>query len=310
MSSTTAQPAFIALDWGTSSFRAYLADRSGVVIDHSEGAEGITKTRNGAFEDVLERRIGNWDRGLPVLASGMITSRQGWIEVPYVSCPAGLTEIAAGVHRHRTATGRSVLFVPGLSQRRPADAAPDVMRGEETQVLGAIAAGEDGRLAVLPGTHSKWVLRVDGRIDRFATFMTGEVFEALKTHTILGRLMTDDTHDATAFARGVRVSLSTATRAPGLLHDLFGARTLGLLGDLPGSALASYLSGLLIGAEIAGAVRNLGTPSKDPVVIGSPALTERYLTALQLAGTTAHAGPENAAVIGLSRIAAATGALS
>jgi len=281
---------FIALDWGTTSFRAYLVNQSGEVIDETEADDGILAVADGDFETVLERHLGRWDEELPVLASGMITSKQGWIEVPYCTCPAGLAEIAAGMRHHVTSTGRRIGFVPGLSYE--ANDIPDVMRGEETQVLGALGKGQ--LHFVLPGTHSKWVKVANGRIEKFTSYMTGEVFAALKGHTILGRLMKDGDHDRDVFARGVRMGLEHGNR---LLHTIFSARTLGLFGEIPAEGLASYLSGLLIGAEIAGEQKALKV-----TLIGSPTLCARYSEAFAVAGRVVEIGDPLAAVAGLRRL--------
>lgn len=293
--------AFIALDWGTTSFRAYLVDHDAHVLESRSGADGILSVKDGGFAVVLERHIGDWDKALPVLAAGMITSKQGWIEVPYCACPAGLIEIAAALRRHRTQSGRDIAFVPGLSVRAAHDA-PDVMRGEETQILGAATDG----VFVLPGTHSKWVHVRDGRIANFTTFMTGEVFAALRQHTILGRLMTAEEHDRDSFERGVRLGLA---RPDLLLHSLFSVRTLGLFDEIGGAHLASYLSGLLLGCEIAAARTE---PSGDGplTILGSEALTARYGEALALAGLEAKSGPPDITVNGLARIGKAAGIIA
>jgi 2-dehydro-3-deoxygalactonokinase len=177
---------FIALDWGTTSFRAYRADRAGAVLETVAAQEGILAVPAGDFEKALERRIGGWNRGLPVMAAGMITSRQGWVERPYVPCPAAASDLAAAIHAHDTATGRRIHFVTGLSCRNRAGV-PEVMRSEEVQVFGSLDLGV--RCFVTPGTHSKWIATDGTRILSFATYVTGEVYAALKDHTILGRLM-------------------------------------------------------------------------------------------------------------------------
>ena len=151
--------------------------------------DGILAVKDGAFDAALESHIGKWDKKLPIMASGMITSRQGWVELPYVACPAGLQAIAAAVHLHTSKHGRKIYFVPGISTRG-LDGAPDVIRGEETQVLGATEGGSEH--FVTPGTHSKWITVKDREITGFSSYMTGEVFALLKTHSILGKLMTGE----------------------------------------------------------------------------------------------------------------------
>ena len=238
----------------------------------------------------------------------MITSRQGWVEVPYCACPAGSRELAAALLRHQTQALGAIHFVPGLSLIGT-DGVPDVIRGEETQILGQIggAAGGARQAIVLPGTHSKWALVEGGRIVWFATFMTGEVFGVLKEHSILGRLMAGDAPDEAAFARG----LGYARTGPGgLLKRLFSARTLGLFDRLPASAAASYLSGLLIGSEIAEALPCLPAGELGEVtVIGDSALAERYRAAIEAAGLRARTGAADASARGQLLIARAAGLL-
>jgi 2-dehydro-3-deoxygalactonokinase len=300
--------ALIGIDWGTTSFRAYLIDAAGVVLEGRTAAAGILKVEGGAFAAVLERETGAWlgqAPDLPVVASGMITSRQGWVEVPYCACPAGSTELANALRRHETGAGRVIHFVPGLSLVG-ADGVPDVIRGEETQIIGELGDEPTRRAFVLPGTHSKWVFAEGGRIVWFATFMTGEVFAVLKTHSILGRLMAGDGPDERAFARG----LAYARNGPGgLLKRLFSARTLGLFDQLPASGIASYLSGLLIGSEIAEAqacLPDLPTAA-EITVIGGSELAKTYRLAIEAAGLRVRIGHPDAGAQGQLRIARAAG---
>ncbi|MBL8908655.1 MAG: 2-dehydro-3-deoxygalactonokinase [Rhizobiales bacterium] len=295
-------PAFIGLDWGTTTLRAYLAAKDGSVIEARRSPDGILAAA-GRFEEVFAKSVEGWPDSLPVIASGMIGSRQGWIEAPYCPCPAGLAEIAAKLVSLTTRSGRRIVFVPGLTCN-DANGTPDVIRGEETQVLGALANGNGAYL--LPGTHSKWLAVIDGRIDRFATYMTGEVYAVLKGHTILGRLMSGEGDDDAAFRAGVR----RGAAAPELLlHTIFGTRTLGLFGTLESTALPSYLSGVLIGSEIAAATHDLKS-GESVTILASAALAERYATACALCDVKAAIGPENAAIIGLARIARAAGLLN
>jgi 2-dehydro-3-deoxygalactonokinase len=299
--------AFIALDWGTTSFRAYLVGTDGLVLDTREDAGGILSITDGAFEAAFERHLSGWDASLPVLASGMITSRQGWIEVPYAATPAGLSELAAAVRRIRTLSGREITFVPGVAYRNESGV-PDVIRGEETQILGA-ADGGDG-MYVSRGTHCKWLEVRSGRIERLATFMTGELFAVLKEHSILGRLMTGGETGGDGFARGVKAGLSERDGSGGLLHILFSTRTLGLFDELSGDQIEPYLSGVLLGAEIAGA-RAMFAPGTRPItVVGAPALTGAFTQALKLAGLNSQLAPADAAVRGLQKIGTQIGVLS
>ena len=196
----------IAVDWGTSSLRCYRLDGHGAIVDSRSSNEGILNVAPGKFPDVLQKQIEGWDDA-PIVMSGMVGSRQGWQEAPYVPCPAGFDEIAATLLEVR----QGVWIVPGVSCRDSAGV-PEVMRGEEVQVLGA---GQDG-LICLPGTHSKWVEVKNGRIERFGTFMTGEVYAMLRQHSILGRMMQDGNPDAGAFAEGVKRSGEAGARSTAL----------------------------------------------------------------------------------------------
>jgi 2-dehydro-3-deoxygalactonokinase len=296
----------IGLDWGTTSLRAYRIANDGSVQERREGPLGILAITDGDFAGALARTIGDWLRaepGLPVLASGMIGSRQGWHEAPYAPCPAGAADLS---DRLVTVDGpdESVYLAPGLSTREPGTGVPDVMRGEETQILGALEALPDADLFVLPGTHSKWATVEGGRITDFRTWMTGEVFDVLRRHSILGRLMEGDGQDEEAFLDGVDRG---AAEAAGVLHAIFAARTFGLMGDLPGTALAPYLSGVLIGAEIAGARAWSG--GRKPVVIASGRLTDAYLQAMARLGMAGEAAAPDAVVRGLFGLARAAGLL-
>ena len=286
---------FIALDWGTTSFRAYRATGDGEVVETIATAEGILGVKDGDFETTLDRLIGSWDVSLPVLAAGMITSRQGWIEVPYVPCPAGIGELAAALHHHKTARGRRIAFSTGLSYRAP-DGIPDVMRSEETQLFGSLD-GSHG-FFVTPGTHSKWIAVEESRITRFTTYTTGEVFSVLKKHSILGRLMNEGPEDEAAFARGVKAALADPA---GFLHRIFAARSLGLFGEMAAESLVSFLSGQVIGTEVAHAL-TMNPPNADYIVLASPHIASRYLTAMGIAGLKARAGDPTAIVKGLARI--------
>jgi 2-dehydro-3-deoxygalactonokinase len=288
-----------ALDWGTSSLRAALLDATGAVLEERSLGRGILTVASGEFPVVFEAACGDWLRaGTPhAIVSGMAGSRQGWMEAPYCACPAGFAEIAARlawIERGR------IGIVPGLSCE--ADGVPDVMRGEETQILGALdLLGIDEARFVLPGTHSKWAQVVRGRIETFSTFMTGEVYALLRKHSILARTLPelDGELDEQAFRRGVERSL----RGAGLLHNAFGVRTLSLFDCLPADVLPSYLSGLVIGEELR--AQELPAQAGPVIVIGAPALTRRYEIALQALGASAQSLGSEATWRGLWRIAQA-----
>jgi 2-dehydro-3-deoxygalactonokinase len=243
---------------------------------------------------------------VPLIASGMIGSRQGWVEAPYCECPAGFDAIAAALSR---VPGTRLVIVPGL-MCRDTDGVPDVIRGEETQVFGALSERIGARqVVVLPGTHSKWVVAGPDGVESFATFMTGELYAVLREHSILGRLAVSGVDDA-AFDRGVRHSLR---QGAALTHDLFSARTLALTESLAPTGVADYLSGLLLGAEIAAAGAWLAAQRLDRaavMLLGDGALLVRYRRALALAEIDSVPGPPDAAARGLWRIARHAGMLT
>jgi 2-dehydro-3-deoxygalactonokinase len=292
--------AFIAIDWGTTSFRAYHVDGDGAVREERKSADGILAVKDGAFEQALEQHLRGWDKGLPIIAAGMITSRQGWIELPYVDCPAGPKELAGAIVTKTLASGRTVCFSTGLHARSES-LGHDVMRSEETQVFGSLTSG--AAHFVTPGTHSKWIDVEDGRIVRFETYVTGESFALYRNHSILGRLMTGDGDDQLAFTRGIEKAFADPA---GLLHSLFSVRSLGLYNEVGPEALSSYLSGLLIGAEVAHAT---GQRKRDGLylVLASSGIASRYLRAMHMAGLMAEMGDSLAIVAGERLIAQAAG---
>lgn len=290
-------PRLVALDWGTSSLRAWRLGHGGAVLAERSAPLGILKVAGGDFPAALRDVCGDWlAHGVPAIASGMIGSRQGWVEARYVSCPAGFDALAQGLVR----TDAGLAIVPGVSCVG-AGGVPDVMRGEETQVFGA-HEGSEG-VYVLPGTHSKWVTVSDGRIASFATYMTGELFAVLREHSILGRTMAADApHAPDAFRRGWEAGLAGDGV---LLHRLFGVRTLSLFDALSPHEAPSYLSGLLIGEEVRAAARGIGAASVT--LIGDPTLCERYRDVLAGAGVAARMAQPDAARSGLWQIAIAAG---
>ena len=269
----------IAVDWGTSSLRVARIDDAGRVREERSTPRGILTVPAGGFPAVLQDTCGDWLRGPDTLClvSGMAGSRQGWREAPYCACPAGFAELAAALSWIEP--GR-VALVPGLSCEN--EGVPDVMRGEEVQVFGAMdLLGIQDGMFVLPGTHSKWVRVEAGKVQSFATFMSGEVFGLLRQHSILARTLPAEeaTVDEDAFLRGVRY----AQEARSLLRSAFSARTLSLFDRMPADAMASYLSGLVIGEEL----RAHGEVEQSVVLIGNEALTGRYALALRVLGTEA-----------------------
>ncbi|MCL4766735.1 MAG: 2-dehydro-3-deoxygalactonokinase [Hyphomicrobiaceae bacterium] len=300
-------PSLIAVDWGTTNFRAYLAGADGKVFAQRESPKGILSVENGAFAGVLRGEVTAWIRAhgtLPVMMSGMIGSRQGWVEAPYVRCPAGVRSIAAELTEFEVEGIGTVHLVPGLDHVPPGEP-PDVMRGEEAQIVGAIAALTAREATfVHPGTHSKWVAVSGGAITGFTTYMTGEVYGALRGHTILGRLMRDGAPAGGGFLQGVEAARRGGP-AGRLLHQLFSVRTLGLFELLPADELPEYLSGLLIGAEIAASAR----AGETITIFGSDELTMRYGKAAEALGVAWNRGPSDSVVAGHLLIARAAGLL-
>lgn len=286
----------IGMDWGTSSFRAWLMGPGGTVLDEIGTARGILSVPQGGFDVVMEQALAPWPKGLAVIASGMVTSRNGWVETPYLPLPLDAAALAGALVPHRAASGRAVHFVTGALGN--AGGLPDVMRGEETEIIGHMAAGGGDGLFVLPGTHSKWARAEAGRLTSFRTCMTGEGFALLRDQSILGRLAEPGPFDPAAFARGL-----AAGRAAGpLLVRAFSARALALTGQLAPAQIADYLSGLLIGDEVAGMV-----PTGPVTLIGRGDLTARYRIALEAAGTEARIAAPGMARLGLWDIATRAG---
>jgi 2-dehydro-3-deoxygalactonokinase len=283
----------IAVDWGTTNFRAFRLDGTTVVARIPEGP-GILAVSPDSFPAVLEAAIHPWldDGERRIVMSGMVGSRQGWIEAPYLPCPADPAALAAAAVRVPFA-GAELRLIPGLVATDPFGT-PEVMRGEEVQVAGVLDRTGADALVCLPGSHSKWVRLVEGRIDGFTTYLTGEVFAAMRHHTILGRLIQDAPVDTAAFTDGV----DRAAQPGGLLHHLFGVRTLGLFDRLTPKQAASFLSGLLIGHEVRAVA-----PSVLVHLVGASSLCPLYAVAIAHAGGSALILDEDAAATGLGRLA-------
>lgn len=293
--------ALIAVDWGTTSCRAAILDAHGIIVDRRVGACGILHVPQGDFAAALDRLLAGWPE-VSVILSGMIGSRQGWIEAPYVGTPAGIDDLAAHLIDVPTSRAGPVRLIPGVMHEGDW---PEVMRGEETQIQGVMDRLLSGSgTVVLPGTHSKHATIDRGRIVAFSSFMTGEVFAALKTHTILGRLMAPSSgfdigaFDIGAFERGV--AIGAAPGGPGtFLNRIFSTRTLGLFDRLSPNNAADHLSGIVIGAEIA-SLRNALAPV---VLVGNDDLTRRYAAACGIIGVQATAASPDTAADGAFAIA-------
>ena len=295
----------IGLDWGGTGFRAWLIGEGGTVLRSRQAPLGASVlSGDAAYAQALEQFTGDWQRArpeLPLLACGMVGSKHGWREVPYVSCPTDVRTLASQM----TPGAGGLRIVPGLLDNPP-DGPPDVIRGEETQIFGALALHPDlaDATLVLPGTHSKWARVRGGQVLGFATQLTGELFAVLRSHSVLGRLMADEEEggeiDLPAFLRGVDAAREQG--AQGLLHQLFTVRSLGLTNRLASASAADYLSGLLIGHELAANLPMLA-PTQALALIGEPALCVRYAQALGHFGVHSARLLANTAPAGLWRIA-------
>lgn len=243
--------AFIAGDWGTSRLRLYLCDPAGNVLARGAGEGASVPDCAGRFAAAVTP----WDKAhgvLPAVLAGMVGSSIGWREVPYLKCPAKPSAIADAAARFE-ADGRAIAILPGLSCRGKTGA-PDVLRGEETQILGALRLHPQltkGRhLLCLPGTHTKWVAVSDGAVSQFQTALSGELFELLRRHSVLARDSGEVDGQSPAFALG----LESARQKADLLHLLFSARSRAVTGEMAKEDAASYLSGLVLGKDVATAL--------------------------------------------------------
>jgi 2-dehydro-3-deoxygalactonokinase len=283
MSPSANSAAFIAVDWGTSNARFALCNQDGQALEIRKGP-GAVESR-GRFAEVFDAQTTEWRNAhgeLSAYLCGMVGSAIGWVEAPYLPAPVDLHELADSPVRIRD----RVFVVPGMRCTNPLGA-PDVMRGEETQLFGALCRGDLGtghRIVCMPGTHTKWAAMASGSLQEFLTAPTGEIFATLCEHTVLVRDKTTPlTHVPAEFERG----LAEAAKHRGmLLHQVFQARSLRLDKQLSPEGAASWVSGLLIGADVQGALTLFGEhDAAEPVlVIGAPSLTASYATALSRTG--------------------------
>ncbi|EIM25810.1 2-keto-3-deoxy-galactonokinase [Microvirga lotononidis] len=291
---------FIVADWGTTRFRGYLIENE-TIIDQVSSDEGVSSLRRGQHRDVFLSQCGRWlkaEPDAPVLLVGMVGSREGWVEAPYAACPAGPAEIARALAPVDLENGRQGYIIPGLFCE-PAPGAADVMRGEETLVLGA---GIENGLICSAGTHPKWIEMRNGRIERFATYMTGEMYALLREHSMIGRPATEP-EDPKGFDLGLDAAQrNSGENRVGLLHLLFSARASVVSGRMNSNLLAPYLSGLLTGDEINGALSQFGRPS-SVTILAAPERAELYIHALERHGIKAETKDmQQALIAGLARI--------
>lgn len=275
--------AWVAVDWGTSNLRAWAVDAAGNSIGATSSEKGMGKLTRPEYPAVLGKVLSDLDQSgdVEVMICGMAGARQGWIEAPYLEAPTDLRDLAKGaVHPDAGDVAASVSILPGVCQRQGGE---DVMRGEETQLLGLAATHEGySGLVCMPGTHSKWALLDGTNIRRFNTAMTGEMFEILKTHSVLRHSLggeLDGQNRAEGFAAGAADGLE---KPQALLGQLFGVRASALLSDRGPDWCAGYLSGLLIGTEIAAQRPEIGNEAVP--LIGSTGLCKLYAQVLEMAG--------------------------
>jgi len=279
----TTSPSLVAVDWGTSHLRVWLLDKNGRVLAEHRSDEGMGATAREQFHAVLERHLSEMGvpADIPVVMCGMVGARQGWVEAPYLAVPAALADIATKAVRI-PGIARSIRIMPGLS-KTDSDA-PDVMRGEETQLLGLnrLAPVSGDRFVCMPGTHSKWAHIRDGTVVDFASFMTGEAYAVFSRHSVLRHSMSAEGVDPASpvFREAVRASLDSPAD---ILARLFSIRPAGLLLDLGAADASARLSGYMIGQEIAGARARFELPDHLDLV-GGESLGTLYAEALKVAG--------------------------
>lgn len=303
--------AVAAVDWGTTRLRVWLVNEAGNVLAERRGDDGLITAQAAGFSTILEGHLAAMGapEAMPVIICGMAGSRQGWLEAPYVTVPAPIGAILAGAARI-PGQRRDIRIVPGLAQRQ-ADA-PDVMRGEETQLAGAGLPAKGRHLVCMPGTHSKWVLVEGGAVAGFGTWPTGELFSVLAAHSILRHSLGERPQPVAPGNPFFRRWCETALAEGGdVTSRLFSIRAAGLLHDLKPDDAAACLSGLLIGGEIASASRRYGEGGSAVVLIASGALGALYTEALGLAGLAVRAVDADEAVrAGLTEAARENGMIA
>ena len=290
---------FIAVDWGSTNFRARLVEGNRV-LDSVESPDGIRNRDGRDYESILESHCAPWRErhpNAPVLMSGMIGSREGWREAPYVSTPAAISDLAANVITVPSRNFGEIGIVPGVRHDIETSGVTDVMRGEETQVAGLLASlPAEGATVCLPGTHSKWIHCREGRIEAFRTWLTGEAFELLTKGSLIAGTGGAADPESPAFARGLELSGGDG----GLLHHLFLGRTEMLTGRVAAEDLRSLVSGLLIGQEIRSAAE---FSSSRPVhLIGTSPASAATARALEWFGIPAETVTEDIHLRGLIAI--------
>ena len=298
----------IGLDWGSTRLRAYCYGDNGALLEARALANGVRQLPPGGFIEAFRAATDGWPPA-PLIACGMVGSRNGWHEVPYLDTPADVSHLARSLVAMSLPDNRVLHLVPGL--RDPER--PDVMRGEETQIIGMLAQGINSRWSgtlLLPGTHSKWVRVREAVVVGFATMMTGELYDLLRRHSVLcTQSPAGGEHDIEAFRRGVDTARDSGST--GGMSRLFSARSLMLDGALAPASVADYLSGLLIGEEIRAAMAAGWADAATPVhMVGDAALCLRYNNAATVFGLRFETAPDTTTALGLWRIATEAGLIT
>lgn len=305
--SVSGETHFIAVDWGSTNLRAFLIGQNGQVQAQRDNDRGMLELHSSEFESVLSDLLSDWlTTDLPIYMAGMVGSRGGWQEIPYQQCPIKLSDLSEHLYWLETALPNPVAIVPGL-QSIGIGGYEDVMRGEETQLLGAMdwlntqGRTDDDPVFCLPGTHCKWAQIKNGCLTQFSTSIAGELFAQLNNESSLVKgLPKSDVFKEKAFNKGVLASQQPG----GMLHHLFSARSRFVCGELAAEDVRDYLSGVIIGHDVNDILSSLSTPSSPVIIIGSQALSERYALALKIRGLKSEFIPANeASILGLKNLA-------
>ena len=281
----------IGINWGSTNFRAYRITADGVDVDRLESPAGIATLDRAGMVALIAQVAARWPDVERRYASGMIGSNIGWVDAGYADCPVTADVLRAALRPCRIGDV-DVTVVPGIACRRARDGAPDIMRGEETELFGLLASHSSAEpplqgLVALPGTHTKWVRVADGSIVDFLTCMSGEIYDRLTAAGLLKSIVEGEAREGVVFARAVRTGFE---RGLGLAALLFGARARVIRGDLDRTDAASHLRGLLIGAEIADALSLFPQLARGMTpLIGSSAVGRLYHAALAELGFASRA---------------------
>jgi 2-dehydro-3-deoxygalactonokinase len=285
---------FVGINWGSTNFRAFLISAEGQAIDEYSAPAGIVALDRDGMVTMMDELASRWPGARPVYASGMIGSNIGWIEVPYVQAPAGDTNLAKAAVA--TQIGKvCVRIVPGITCRRSFDGEPDILRGEEIELLGLAALRVIDGWVALPGTHTKWLRLENGRVLDFFSSMSGEIFDRLTAKGLLASIVVGEAAEGEAFLAGVNVGRA---RRLGMGTLLFGARAQVMRGQLAKPDAASYIRGLLIGSEIADALAVYPMlVNKQIPLVGNGPLCGLYASALRSAGVSSEMVESRAACV-------------